>query len=249
LVGGLVLLLVTTPASAATPTPAPPPLAGVVIPNLGAGYAVVSQGPLDAGQFATSSPDPSAAAAALATLSKSITTYQRVWQDTGHTNEVQDLVVRFTTVPAARSFLKAAQHSLTAGEIVSSAPLAAIPGARRTTYFATTTQVGVGQAISMRSGAYVVLLSFFSSSSAANRQPISPSDAQTIALVQRAAILKALKGDRPAVARPVKRGSTLGWAALIAAAVLGVLLLNVAMRYRRAQSLAPPTTATRPEEE
>jgi hypothetical protein len=235
---GLVGLAVSAPPSAsAQPSPA---LAGVVIPNLGAGYAVVSAGPLNAGQFASSSPDPAAAAGALRTLSRSITTYERVWEDNGRTNEVQDLVFRFATVSAARTFLSAAQHSLASGEIVSSAPLPAIPGARRTTYFATTTQVGVGQAISMRTGVYVALLSYFSSSGATNLQPISPGDAQTIAVAQHAALVNASRPAAPASRRSSNAHSSLGWAALIVAGILIVLLLNVVVRYRRAQSLAPP---------
>ena len=59
-------------------------------------------------------------------------------------------------------FLQAAQHSLETGEIVSSDPLPSIPGARRVTYFAATNQDGVGEAITMRAGVYVDLLSIFS---------------------------------------------------------------------------------------
>ena len=46
----------------------------VVIPNLGPGYAVTSQGPLDASQFASNAPDPSSAAGALSTLGNAIST-------------------------------------------------------------------------------------------------------------------------------------------------------------------------------
>jgi hypothetical protein len=241
--------LLAVGASASAAPDRPPALAKVVIPNLGAGYAVVSQGPLDAGQFATSSPDPSAASAALHTLSGSITTYQRVWQDGGRNNEVQDLVVRFSTVSGARSFLGAAQRSLTSGEIVSSVTLPAIPGAHRTTYFATTTQVGVGQAITMRSSDYVALLSFFSSNAASNTEPISPADAQTIALAQHDALLKALRqAARPVVPPAGRSSSPWGWAALSVAAIVLVLLVTVVWRYRRAQSATPPTTDLTAEE-
>ena len=66
-----------------------------MIPNLAPGYTVTSQGPLDASQFASDAPDPSAAAGALSTLGGSISTYERVWQADGGLNQVQDLLVRF----------------------------------------------------------------------------------------------------------------------------------------------------------
>ena len=95
----------------------------MVIPNLGLGYAVTSQGPLDPSRFASDAPDPSAAAGALSTLGKSISTYERVWQADGGLNQVQDLLVRFPDAVGAQVFLQAAQHSLESGEIVSSDPV------------------------------------------------------------------------------------------------------------------------------
>jgi hypothetical protein len=214
-------------------------LASVVIANLGPGYAVVSQGPLNADQFASSSPDPSAAASALDSLSHSITTYQRVWQDASADNQVQDLVVRFSSTASARAFLSAAQHSLASGKVVSTAALPTIAGAMRTTYFASTTQVGVGQAITMRSGPYVVLLSIFSSSASTNTQPITADDAVTIAQSQHAAVAKA--ATTPAKAQAHARPKTVGrggWNFVVAAALFGVFYLIWQRRTRRRAS--PP---------
>ena len=227
------------PVSAAAPNVIPS-LATIVIPVLGAGYAVISQGPLDAGQFAASSPDPTAAAGALSRLSKSgsITTYERVWQDTGRNNEVQDLVVRLATLPDAQALLAAVRHSLTTGEIVSSALLPAIPGAYRTTYFATTTQVGVGQAITMRSGTYMATLSFFSSSSPSNSRPISLNDARQVATAQHAAMARA-PGGGPGVSNVTHKTTSLGWVALVAAAILGVVLVFWLLRRRSVPSPVP----------
>ncbi len=174
--------------------PGPPPTLGtVVIPNLGPGYAVTSQGPLNASQFASDAPDPSAAAGALSTLGKTISTYERVWQADGGLNQVQDLLVRFPDAVGAQVFLQAAQHSLESGEIVSSDPLPSIPGARRVTYFAATNQDGVGEAITMRAGVYVDLLSFFSAASG-NAQPISPANAERVARAQYTAMAQAPGG-------------------------------------------------------
>ena len=149
----------------------------VVVPNLGPGYAVTSEGPLDPSQFASNAPNPAAAAGALSTLAKSISTYERVWQADGGLNQVQDLLVRFPNAVGAQVFLQAAQHSLESGEIVSSDAVASIPGARRVTYFAATNEDGVGEAITIRAGIYVDLLSFFSAASG-NAQPISPANAE-----------------------------------------------------------------------
>ena len=137
---------------------ASPSLGAVVIPSLGPGYAVSSQGPLNPSEFASDAPDPSAASGALATLGNTISTYERQWQANGALNQVQDLVVRFPSATGAQVFLRAAQHSLESGEIVSNGPLPSIRGARLVTYFAATNESGVGEAITMRSGMYLSLI-------------------------------------------------------------------------------------------
>jgi hypothetical protein len=210
---------------------AAPSLNTVAIPNVGPGYAVISQGPLNAEQFASSSPDPSAAARALSTLAGTIDTFQRVWQDASMRNEVQDLVVRFPSGPEAQTFLAAVQHSLSSGEIVSAKTLPEIPGALRTTYFAVTSQVGVGQAISMRNGRYVVLLSTFSAD-AGNAQPITETDAIAMALAQRTALVAASGSTASAPARVPSPGSALGLAALVIAVFLVPTLILFWLRRR-----------------
>jgi len=182
----------STPTSSSAPT-----LGAVVIPNLGLGYTVTSQGPLNASQFASDAPNPSAAARALSTLGRTISPYERVWQADAGLNQVQDLLVRFPNVVGAQVFLQAAQHSLETGEIVSSDPLPSIPGARRVTYFAATNQDGVGEAITMRVGVYVDLLSIFSAASG-NAHPISPADAERLAQSQHAAMAGAPGGGTAA---------------------------------------------------
>ena len=74
----------------------------MVIPDLGPGYTVTSQGPLEPPQFASDAPDPSAAAGALSTLGRTISTYERVWQADGGLNQVQDLLVRFPNASGPR---------------------------------------------------------------------------------------------------------------------------------------------------
>jgi hypothetical protein len=226
--------------AAVGPSHPSPDLGTVVIPNVALSYTVTSQGPLDASQFASDAPNPSAAAGALSTLGKSISTYERVWQSDGGLNQVQDLLVRFPNGVGAQVFLLAAQHSLETGEIVSSDPLPSIPGARRVTYFAATNQEGVGEAITMRAGVYVDLLSIFSAASG-NAHPISPANAERLAEVQHAAMARA-PGGKTATAAPAagssagtKKGVTVGTVvvAVIAVAILGAAVATPGLLKRR----------------
>lgn len=223
---------------------AAPALSAVVIPALGPGYSVTSQGPLNPTQFASDAPDPSAASGALATLGHSISTYERMWQaDTGR-NQVQDLLVRFPTANGARVFLRAAQQSLDSGEIVSKGPLASIPDARLVTYFAATDESGVGEAITMRTGTDVALLSFFSAA-AGNTQPIAPADAERIAVAQHAAMVSATGGGHastassgahssaaPTSAKKSASTGDIGWAFLAVVIVALAVATPVLLRRR-----------------
>jgi hypothetical protein len=240
--GLVVLLLVGGEAAGAAGS-----LGSVVIPNFGPGYAVTSQGPGNPSQFASNAPDPAATKGALSTLAGSSSTYARVWQADGGLNEVQDLLVQFPSAVGARVFLQAAQHSLESGEIVSSDALASIPGARRVTYFGAAGD-GVGQAITMRAGTYVDLLSFFSAASG-NARPISPTDAERVALTQHAAMVGATGGAAPHRAAPAaKKGDSAGaiGLAVLAVAVLALALVTplvLQRRHRRALREAPGETA------
>jgi len=244
--GVLLAWLGTAPAASTTA----PALDTVVIPDLGPGYSVTTEGPLDASQFASSSPDPAAATAALATLAKTISTYERVWSTSGGTNEVQDLLVRFPSPVGAQVFQQAAQHSLDAGEIVSSGPLPGVPGAHRTTYFASTTQAGVGQAITMRAGVYVDLLSCFSAA-AGNPQPITPADAVRVARAQHSA-MAAAPGGSASLPPTTSANGLSARSILVAALVVTVLAAAMATplvlqqrRNRKKAATHPPTPVSR----
>ncbi len=218
-----------------------PPVAHAVITNVGPGYSVTTQGPLGSGQIASSAPDPTAAASALTQLSHAgaISTYERVWEDAGQNNAVQDLVVRFSTVKGARIFDTSVVQALTSGEVVHSGPLSAIPGSFRTTYFAVTNKVGVGQAIAMRSGHYVAVLSFFSSNSASNAAPITPNDAVRIAEAQHALI------STPSVAHPAARKKSPGTSPFLVVGLIVVIALIFFAVARRwfVRSLSSSTAA------
>ncbi len=236
----LLLLVVAGIAPASADTPSATALASVVVPNLGPGYAVTSEGPLDPSKFASNAPDPAAAEGALSTLAKSISTYERVWRADGGLNQVQDLLVRIPDDVEAQAFLQAAQHSLESGEIVSSDAVASIPGARRVTYFAATNEDGVGEAITMRAGIYVDLLSFFSAASG-DAQPISPAGAERVARAQYAAMVAAPGGVAAAIA-PAEKGisaATAGLAVLVVAVLALALATPLVLRRRLAGGTGP----------
>ena len=158
-----------------------------------------------------------------------------MWQADGGLNQVQDLLVRFPNAVGAQVFLLAAQHSLESGEIVSSDTVPSIPGARRVTYFAATNQDGVGEAITMRAGVYVDLLSFFSAASG-NAHPISPANAERLAEAQydgngagRRAAPPQPQPPRPAAssATGTKKGVS-GGTIVLAVVVVAILALAVA---------------------
>ncbi len=206
----------------------------VVIPNLGPGYAVTSEGSPDPSKFASDSPDPAAATGALATLAGTISTYERAWQSGGGLDQVQILLVRFPSGVGAQVFLHAARHALESGEIVGTGPVSSVPGARLVTYFAATNEAGVGEAISMRAGVYVALLSFFSAA-AGNSQPITPADASRVAQAQHAAMVAAPGGTPPATAQ-AKHGvgvGSVGWAVLVVAVLAAAVATPLWLRGRR----------------
>lgn len=237
-------------------------LGAIVIANLGPGYTVSSQGPLNASKFASDSPDPSAASGALASLGNMISTYERAWQANGGLNQVQDLLVRFPSATGAKVFVQAAQQSLDSGEIVSKGTLPSVPGSRLVTYFAATNESGVGEAITMQAGDYVALLSFFSAQGG-NSQPISQTDAEKVAVAQHTAMASAPGGAEGGgsattattsassrAAAPAKKdasSSDIGWAivavVIVAAAVATPLLLR-RRRMRQAGQGGPPAPVT-----
>ena len=87
----------------------------MVIPNLGPGYTVTSQGPLDPAPVRLRRPGPfGGRRRAVHASGKSVSTYERVWQADGGLNQVQDLLVRFPDATGAQVFLQGgSQHSST----------------------------------------------------------------------------------------------------------------------------------------
>jgi hypothetical protein len=206
-------------------------LAAIVLPAIGFGYAVTSQGPLDASRFPTGSPSATAAAGALSALSDTIDTYQRSWQDAAGVNQVQDLVVHFPTDAAAGAFLGAARRSLAKGEVVSTRPLPSIPGAQRTTYFASTNQAGVGQTITMRRGDYAAVISFFSAATG-NPAPITTGSAELVARAQYTAIGSGGSDRAAASHRGGASSGIASWIVLAVAVVALVVAVLLVLRRR-----------------
>lgn len=217
----------------------PPALRAVVLAAIGFGYTVTGQGPLDASRFPAGSPSATAAAGALSTLGDTIGSYQRSWQDATGSNEVQDLVVRFPTGAGADAFIGAARRAIEHGETVRSAPLPSIPGAERTTYFASTPRAGVGQTITMRAGDYAAVLSFVSAASG-NPAPISAVSAERVAEAQEAALASAAAAAGQETAGG-HRGSpsNVGWvvfAVVVPASALITLVQRRRGRGRKAEA-------------
>jgi hypothetical protein len=243
LVPVLALLVPVGVQSAAAGTSDSSSLGALVLPAVGPGYAVLSQGPIDPSTFASSAPDPSAVSSALSTLGDSVRSYQRTWLDTARVNAVQDMVFRFPSAGSAQIFLQSARRSLQAGKIVSSGALPGVPGAHRVTYFGATDQSGVGQAITLRVGNDVALLSFFSAS-AGNADPITQADATEITVAQG----KALGAASTSTAVDTRSASGIGsWLVVRAIALLVLVLLLVGVlvvRRRRARGPLPPASPT-----
>jgi hypothetical protein len=233
---GLALALSST-ASAATAPPRPA-LGAILLTHLGAGYTVTSQGPLDAAGLPAGPPEASAGAGALTTLGGTIETYQRSWRDAAGVNEAQDLVVRFSTAAQARAHVGAARRALARGEVVGAGPLAGVPGAQRTTYFSSTPQSGVGQAITMSVGNSVALLTFFAGASG-NVDPITPASAGRFARAQYAAMVAAA-GPKAAKLPPggVSLGDV-GWGVLAVVVLAAAVATPLALRRGRPAATRP----------
>jgi hypothetical protein len=234
----------TTEAAAATaPTPG-----DVVIASIGPGYTVTSQGHLDPPSFAANAPDPAVVLGALSRLSSSVAAYQRTWQAGDGANRVHDLLVRFPDETGAEGFSLAAQHAFASGEIVDSAPVAPIPGARRVTYFTATNETGVGEAITMRMGVDVDLLVFFSAASGSAR-PTAPAMVEKVARAQFAAMAQTPGGTS---AQSPPHGETKGVSAgsvglaVVVVAVLAVAVATPVLLRRRHEAPVADVAATPP---
>jgi hypothetical protein len=168
---------------------------------------------------------------ALDTLRGRVRSYQRTWTDTARLNAVQDMLFRFSSAGAAQTFLQSARTSLRSGKIVTSGALPGVPGADRVTYFGATDEAGVGQAITLRVGDDVVLLSFFSAS-AGNAEPITQADATEVAVAQDKALGTASR-SKPSQSRSQRITVGLVVFALIVVLVLALLLVGVVLVGRR----------------
>jgi hypothetical protein len=242
---GLALSSAVGAAPATATAPPRPALRAIVLGTLGAGYIVTAQGPLQAGQLPAGSPGASAGSGALARLGGSTGTYQRTWRDAAGPNQAQDLVVRFSTTARAQAYLDLARRALSGGEVVGTGALAGVPGARRTTYFASATEAGVGQAITLRVGSSVALLIFVSGASG-NADPITPAEAGRLAKAQYVSLVAAAgpRAAKPRAAKPPAGGVSLadvGWAVLAVAVLAAAVAAPLALRR-----VSPPRRTRRP---
>jgi hypothetical protein len=208
----------------------------------GPGYTVESEGAHDASTFA---PDPANAADALVTPGGhappggQIEPYERTWRDGAGANRIDDLLVRFPTPGAAAAFLVAVRHSLDAGGIVSAGALAAVPGGRSATYFSSAPQAGIGQAVTVRVGSYVDVLSFFSAGTD-NPGPITSAAAARMAEAQYAALRRVHGGvDLTPAAKPGRSASGVIWAVVAVVVIASTLAVPLVLRRRTRTGSGP----------
>jgi hypothetical protein len=158
----------------------------------------------------------------------------------------QPAFVSHSPDPAAASAALAAL-----GETVSEGSLATVPGARVVTSLASGTRSGVDEDVTMRSGRYVALLSFFSSASTDER-PITPADAARAARAQRAAMVSADAeagtstagvgahvSPASASTRKTASSSDIGWSILAVVVVALAVATPMILRYRRGGNSPP----------
>ena len=206
----------------------------VVVSNVGQGFSVTSEGSLDPSALASVYPDPAAVTRALSGVAGVVGTYQRSWRTSTSADQVQDLVLRFSSAHAAAAFLRTAQGALATGPIVGTSHVAAVPGARRVAWFGSDgpAGAGVGEAFSLRAGVYVALLSFFSASTD-NPRPIAPTNADLIMLAQYVAMEAAPGGRAVATTEPPASGisgADVAWSALAVGALAAAVATPLALR-------------------
>jgi hypothetical protein len=215
------------------PTSKADDLAPFVLSSLGSTYAVVTQGPLVASDFASYSPNPRAAAVALHELSTEtgFRTYLRAWSSSNAKNGVIDLVIRFPSEAAATRYLAAQRKSMRTTPYVRRAALTSIPGATRFSYLVDQPQAGVGQLIDFARGQYVSTLTFNSATNPRNVL-ISSRWASAKALAQ-FRLLESAPGPSAPPTNSHGGHPVVAWTAL-GLAVLGMVGLGlVALRMRR----------------
>ena len=171
--------------------------------DVGAGYAVTFQGPPADASFATGWPNSGALTHALAAGNGLQATYERAWRDRIGGNSVQILLLRFSSAASAGTFSTLADRTLESPTVVSSGPLPAVPGARLSTYVG---GAGFGQAVVLRAGGRVALLSFVSDESP-RAAPITAADVERVAEAQHSTLERARRvwcrgQERTVVQRP-----------------------------------------------
>ena len=220
-------------APAAGARPPAPPLHALVVSDVGAGYAVTFEGPPADASFATGWPNSSALTHALAARNGLQATYERAWRDRVGGNSVQILLLRFSSAASAGTFSTLADRTLESPTVVSSGPLPAVPGARLSTYVG---GAGFGQAVVLRAGGRVALLSFVSDESP-RAAPITAADVERVAEAQHSTLERALVASG-AVAKNGPSFSDLTWAALAVAVLAAGLITPLELRRRRERRLA-----------
>jgi hypothetical protein len=237
--GSFAALVLFAIAPAAGARPPAPPLQALVVTNVGAGFAVSFDAPRPDPSFVTRWPNPAALTHALATENGGEKAYERAWRDRDGGNSVEILLLQFPSGASGRTFTTLAGRTLESPSVVSSGRLPAVPGAHLSTYV---TSAGLGQAVVLRAGDYVALLSFASVGSPGGT-PVTAAHVQRVADAQHVALARASVAS-VAVAKSGPTLRDLTWAGLAVAVLAAGLLTPLVLRRRRERRLAAGSTGT-----
>jgi hypothetical protein len=233
LAGTLGLLVACGPAPAAGARPASPPLRASLVTDVGSGFTVSFDGPPADASFAAGWPDPGAVASVLAAGAGAAATYERAWRDRNDGNAVKIVLLRFSSAATVGTFTTRADRTLESSAVVSSGPLHGVPGARLSTYVRS---AGFGQAVVLRVGDTVALLSFLSGGTR-RVTAITAADAERVSGAQRSALANSAFGP-VAVAKNSPTVRDLAWAALAVGVLAAGLVTPLVLRRRRERGLA-----------
>jgi hypothetical protein len=234
------------PGAAATPTTAAPQLANAVLPTVFPGYTVLASGPLTVQRFASYAPDPAKAAAAWRTL-QSTPGFQsalRSWTGPGSHDGIADVLVAFPTAAMAVSYVDGQRSVLGANPGVTRGTVPGIPGAVRDTFLVETPAAGIEQVVTFVSGRTAATMSFISGEGSTNTTPLTPAEADELAMRQ-----FHLLANSPFAVQPARGGTDVkavaGWAAigLATLALAGLVVLVLRRRRGAAAGAGVPTLA------
>jgi hypothetical protein len=249
----LPLLTATGPAGAVTTTtvatPSPTAASRALFAHLlnlvPPGFMLIEQGPLSAAQFASYSPNPPAAADALATLqqSRAFATGAKAWIDASSFNGIVDLVVALPTAADANAYRAGQIAPLDGALDTKKARVGGIPGGLHYSFLTPVPSNGVEQVVVFSVGRYAATVRFISLATKGNAAPFTAAQADSLSVDQYRLLAAAARADSPP---PAGGSHVLGWVALGVAAGLVLIGLAGLVFRRKKPDRAGGTTRAEP---